>query len=151
MRRFQIDIANRQAEVACDRRLMRRVLRAVLADSVQGAELSVAVVKDEEMARLNRQYLGCDGPTDVISFLYGAQGDSVEGEVVINAEEAARQAQRLAHGPQEELLLYAVHGVLHLLGYDDADPRDRRRMHERALQALEAAGCRLDARSLLEQ
>ena len=151
MRKFLIEISDRRGGRACDRRLMRRVLRSVLAERVQGAELSVAVVGDQEMARLNRQYLGRDEPTDVIAFPYRTQADFIEGEVVVNADQARRQAAGAAHSVEDELLLYAVHGVLHLLGHDDADPQDRRRMHERALQVLASAGRPLDARTLLDE
>lgn len=124
---------------------LKRVLRGVLAEVVSGAELSVAVVGDAEMQQLNRAFLGRDRPTDVLSFPYGTAEDCIEGEVVINGDEALRQAEERSHSAEDELLLYAVHGVLHLLGYDDADAKERRRMHERELSVLAAWGRVLDS------
>ncbi len=151
MRKLRIEVVNRQDSVACNTRAIRRTLQGVLAEAVESAELSVAVVGDEEITRLNRRYLGRDRPTDVIAFPYESRLGHLEGEVVINADEALRQAERVTHGPQEELLLYAVHGVLHLLGHDDAAPEQRKHMHERELALLASAGHVLDSKTLLEE
>jgi len=105
----------------------------------------VAVVDDEEMTQLNRRFLGRDGPTDVLAFPYGAGEGHVEGEVVVNVGQALRQAEERSHGPRAELLLYAVHGVLHLLGCDDATPGQRSAMHRRALSFLASVGRELDS------
>jgi len=148
---FEIAVANRQKSLKVDAEALRGILLGLLRQSVEGAELSVAVVRDEEMSRLNEQFLGRSGPTDVLSFPYGSEAGRLEGEVIVDAEEALRQSELVEHGAEEELLLYVVHGVLHLLGYDDATPEQRRRMNERAMAVLEAAGRRLDARTLLEE
>lgn len=138
-------MANRQDRLTFESRTLERILVSVLAEAVSGAELSVAIVGDEEIEHLNRRYLGRSGPTDVLAFPYGIEEDHIEGEVVINADEAMRQAERRSHGPEDELLLYAVHGVLHLLGYDDADVEQTKRMHERELSVLAAWGRALDS------
>jgi len=151
MGRLHIELANRQGRLACDLAELERVLQKALEGMCAGGELSVAIVDDEEMARLNRRFLGRDGPTDVLAFPYGEQEGRLEGEVVVNAEQALREAGGLGHGAQDELLLYVVHGVLHLLGYDDAEPAERTRMHRRALEALASAGRVLDSRTLLEE
>jgi len=151
MTRFRIEIANRQQRLACDCGAIQRVLRRALEEGVERAELSVAIVGDEEMKRLNRQFTARDRTTDVLAFPYGVHEGLLEGELVINADEALRQAERATHGPQDELLLYAVHGALHLLGYDDRDDEQRKGMHRRALSVLASAGCALDSRTLLEE
>ena len=92
------------------------------------------VVDDREIRGLNRRFLGKNRPTDVLAF-----GGDVEeeghapllGEIVISWETARRQAKRLGHSLEEELSLLTIHGLLHLVGYDDSDPTESRLMHER--------------------
>jgi len=81
--------------------------------------------------------MGDGSATDVLAFnLEGPGPSSLLGEVVISAETAARQAARLGIVPALEMDLLLVHGVLHLAGYDDGDPREARRMHARARAIL---------------
>jgi probable rRNA maturation factor len=101
-------------------------VRAVRA-ALPGRDVVVALVDDETIAGLHRRFLGMSGPTDVLSF--------PEGEIVVSAETAARQAEARGVRPLHELLLYVVHGALHLKGYDDrgAAPRARMRAAERRI------------------
>ncbi|HET7322006.1 MAG TPA: rRNA maturation RNase YbeY [Longimicrobiaceae bacterium] len=95
------------------------VMRAVLeAEGVEDAELSLALLRDAEIAALNEEYLQHEGPTDVISFPLHAAGAVPLGDVYVGAEQAARQAAELGVPLREELLRLAVHGTLHVLGYD---------------------------------
>jgi len=101
-------------------------------------EVDIAVVTDREIARLNRSYLGRRGSTDVLSFdLSGAAGSVVSAQIVVSGQTAAREAARRGHGPQLELMLYVVHALLHLLGYDDATAPQAERMHAREDELLE--------------
>src|SRR4029434_11041288 len=77
------------------------------------------------------QFLGISGPTDVLTFPLesDSRGRVMAGEVVICVPYAAREAARRKHPVQHELLLYALHGMLHLCGYDDKTPREFRRIH----------------------
>jgi len=150
MSKLRIEVVNRQSRVRCGSRALKSVLKSALAGAAGGVELSVAVVSDEEMRELNRRFLGRDRPTDVMAFPYGMEGGRLEGEIVVNADEACRRARDTSHSAQDELMLYVVHGLLHLLGHDDAEPDARRRMHERAIEVLRAAGRKIDAETLLE-
>jgi len=150
MGKLQVAVANSQDRIPCDEGAIESILASVLAGKVETAEISVAVVSDDEIAELNRRFLGRDGTTDVLAFPYASENGRLEGEIVINADEAVRRAEDVAHDSQDELMLYAVHGLLHLLGCDDAEPDDRRRMHQQALDVLARAGRRLDPESLLE-
>lgn len=117
------------------------VNQAVSHAGVEAAELSLAVVGDEEMAQLHEQYTGVAGTTDVLTFdLAEPNGSMIEGDIVLCLDEAQRQADYHGHPVRHELLLYAVHGLLHLLGEDDHDPEDFRRMHHREDQLLQALG-----------
>jgi probable rRNA maturation factor len=87
-------------------------------EAVKTAELSVVLLDDAEIARMNRQYLKHEGPTDVISFTLHHRGDPPLGDVYVGVEQAVRQAAELGVSPAEEVLRLAVHGTLHVLGYD---------------------------------
>lgn len=122
--------------------LETHALAAARAAGVYRGELSIAVVGDDEMAQLHEQYKDVPGTTDVLTFdLRDDLGDDrIEGEVIICLDEARRQAAERGHSVRHELLLYVVHGILHLLGEDDHDPADFARMHAREDQILSELG-----------
>lgn len=102
-------------------------------------ELSFAVLDDATMHQVNRDTLDHDYPTDVLAFPM-ANDPVLMGEILLSADTARREAAARGHPAYHELLLYAVHGVLHLLGYDDHDPRGRARMRRAERAALAALG-----------
>ena len=134
-----VEIANRQRKVRLPRKRITEIVDRLLADHGLGRALvSVAVVDNKEIRRVNREFLGRSYITDVISFPLadeiGAIGSEEPiGEVVVSAERAQQAASKSV---QAELLLYVVHGVLHLLGWDDDTPERRERMHKEALRIL---------------
>jgi probable rRNA maturation factor len=135
-----IQIADEQTCLPLDRRLLRRAVRRVLRDAgVRKARISVAVVDDETIARLNWRYLRHRGPADVLSFPLG-QRDGLEGEVIVGAQAALRAAPRYGWPPHDELLLYVIHGTLHLVGHDDGSPAPRAEMQKRETAVLEKLG-----------
>lgn len=83
------------------------------------ASISLVVVDDGRMRQLNRQHLDHDYTTDVLSFVLDDSGQHLSGEVIVCADVAHRQAAELETDPADELLLYVVHGTLHLVGYRD--------------------------------
>ncbi|WP_369055656.1 rRNA maturation RNase YbeY [Kineococcus terrestris] len=101
------------------------------------AELSVLLVDEEAMARLHVQWMDEPGPTDVMSFPMdqlrpGREGATSEpgllGDVVVCPQVAAAQAAASGHATADEVLLLVTHGILHLLGYDHAEPEEEREM-----------------------
>jgi probable rRNA maturation factor len=115
-------------------------------------ELSLAFLTDDGLARLHADFLADPGITDVITFA-GDPAHGLAGEICVSADAAARQTcperSRRVKGSKnnfsDELTLYLVHGWLHLAGYDDLAPREKRKMRAaeaRALKLLRAAGCR---------
>jgi len=102
----------------------------------QDLHLSVSVVNDARIHEINRDFLNHDYPTDVVSFDLSDEGPGVDGEIIVSVDHA-----RSATGSDEsevaaELLLYCVHGLLHLIGYDDHQPGDRQTMHALQRQLL---------------
>ncbi len=103
------------------------------------AELSVVLVDEPAMEQLHVQWMDEPGPTDVLSFPMdelrpGTDGEDspagLLGDVVLCPQVAARQAVTAGHGTQDELLLLTTHGILHLLGYDHAEPDEEREMFD---------------------
>jgi probable rRNA maturation factor len=124
-----IHITNRQKALPIDRRRVRCAVEMILRDcKITNAQISVAFVTDRAIAALHQRFLDDPEPTDVLSFLLERSGNSLEGEVVVSAETARACAAKYKSTPQDELLRYVIHGVLHLVGYDDATPRQRTAM-----------------------
>jgi rRNA maturation RNase YbeY len=126
--------------------LLKRLARAALRQLDEpGSELSVALVDDAEMQRLNRDYRGKDRTTDVLAFALregeatGTQEPGLLGDVVISVPTAARQAAERGHSLEHELTALLVHGILHLLGYDhERSPAEARRMFAKARAVVAA-------------
>ena len=133
---MEISLSNRQKRVAIDPAKLRRAAKKIL--SVLGckdAEISIVIVDDTEITRLNRRYFRREGPTNVISFPLqeGKPGDvktPLLGDVVISADTAARHARAAGIRTGDEILFLLVHGVLHLVGYDHEGPTAERREME---------------------
>ena len=113
------------------KQITRTVAETLRQHHCKAARISVALVNDARIAALNRSYLDHTGPTDVLSFdLSDDRNDAtLEGEIVISWETAARQAARRGHSTEAETLLYAAHGTLHLVGYDDGTAKEAAAMH----------------------
>ena len=115
-----------------DLRLLRRVAQALLHDTQPNAsfDLGIYLVAAPEMTRLNETFLRHKGSTDVITFNYTEPRDQpcLHGEIFVCLDEAVSEARRFRTTWQSELVRYVVHGVLHLLDYDDRNSRARRRM-----------------------
>jgi probable rRNA maturation factor len=111
--------------------LRRKLLEAMQLCGATPRHLSVALVGDRVMSRLHQRHLGIDGPTDVLAFPLEQRphGRVVEGEIVICVGEARRQSRRHGTPLNHEVLLYAIHGLLHLRGMDDTTPAGFERMH----------------------
>jgi probable rRNA maturation factor len=141
MHSFRIEINDQQTALSIDTEAVRHVLSNILAaEGLRSAEISVAVVDDSRIRTLNQRHLGHDRATDVLSFIYDIADQHVDGELVLSAETAARVAREYGWRGMNEFVLYLVHGTLHLLGYDDETPEDRRLMRERERKHLSRLG-----------
>jgi probable rRNA maturation factor len=118
---------------------LREAVLDVLRDHGAAGTLSIAVVGDDRIRALHRDFMGIDSPTDVITFPLvepGSPADGVLGEIVVSADTALREARRRKIPPDRELALYAIHGALHLVGHDDMEPRAKRRMRREEARYL---------------
>ena len=154
---MNVVIASRQRTRKINRRLLKQITTALLADlKIEDAELEVDLVAGPEMTRLNEQFLRHAGPTDVITFDYSdttvgadvrrllnqkpapqkrrtetpcvVSCKNIHGEIFVCVDEAVLQARKFGTSWQSEVVRYIVHGILHLLGYDDSSAGARRKM-----------------------
>lgn len=107
-------------------------------------ELRVRLVRDAEMAAAHARYSGVEGTTDVLTFDLteggSALGEPVDADALVCVDEAARGAAEAGHGLDRELLLYALHALLHCLGHDDVTEEGFERMHAEEDRILERIG-----------
>jgi probable rRNA maturation factor len=131
-----IAITNEQTRPIDEQRL-RSAVDAVLDEAgLRSATISVAIVDDPTIHRLNRDYLRHDCPTDVLSFVLQRADNALDGEVIVSADTAAAAAKRFGWTMADELLLYVIHGMLHLVGYDDQHPQALAEMRVKERQFL---------------
>lgn len=110
-----------------------------------GLELSVVFVGDETLCELHERFLDDPSPTDVLTFDLSDPGEGPAGELYVSLDAAHRRAAEFGLTVDNELLLYVVHGTLHLCGFDDHDEDERRAMRAAEVRALEAVGVEIDA------
>ncbi len=105
--------------------LERAAIATLEAEGAGEVDLSVALLDDAAISRLNREFLSHEGPADVISFPLSQPGLPLVGDIYIGIEQANRQARELGINPDEELVRLVVHGTLHVLGWDHPAGDDR--------------------------
>jgi probable rRNA maturation factor len=110
------------------RKMLRRAQRLLRSPL---RELSIALVSDLQMSDLHNRFMKDASPTDVLTFPLDqdSRGRAIAGEIVINVSEALRQSRRRGIALRNELLLYGLHGMLHLKGLDDRTDSEYQRMH----------------------
>lgn len=128
-------------EVSVDVDRWQRLALEVLVDSAVGGELTLTFLDRDDIAELNAEHMGKSGPTDVLSFPMDDEPlDGVPvllGDVVISPAVAADQFADHAGNIDDELALLVVHGILHILGHDHAEPEETAAMRARELDLLE--------------
>ncbi len=114
---------------------LKELLQFAAEQEGASGELGLWICRDEEIAELHERYQGIPGPTDVLSF----PGDPPYlGDIAVSADTAAAQAREVGHSANREIAYLALHGLLHLLGYDDLDEASRARMLARQDELLQA-------------
>ena len=126
--------------------LIERAAQAALAHQKESldANLSVVLTDNRRLHKLNRDYLGIDAPTDVLSFPASESdpetGARYMGDILISVPYARKGAKQAGHPLESELQLLVVHGVLHLLGHDHAKPKEKNRMWKAQREILTQLG-----------
>jgi len=122
----KIEFADEQTRTV-DSDLLKSAVEKILTDhSIERSEISVALVDDPTIRVLNKQYLNHDYETDVISFVleYDTESAFLVGQLIVSTDTAANLAAQVGVPMANEVLLYVIHGMLHLVGYDDKQPED---------------------------
>lgn len=122
-----------------DKRRLKSLVKTVLEGEVsEGKSVNLVYCTDKLIGELNRRFLKKNRTTDVLAFeLEEIENGNFLGEVYVNLQQARRQAEENNTGYKEEVGRLTVHGVLHLLGYDDLNKTDRRKMWDRQESYLE--------------
>jgi len=151
-----LDISWEEESILLDR---REPLTAMLSQAIQEAirlsggpeeaEVSLMLVDDRRIHALNLEYRGVDRPTDVLSFALQEEAeeepdsefeDDMLGDIVISAERAREQAGEYGHSFEREIVYLAVHGTLHLLGYDHEEEKDKQEMRSKEEEVMALLG-----------
>jgi probable rRNA maturation factor len=124
--------------------LVERAALAVLTHQSAEGDLSIVLTDDAQLRQLNRDYLGVDAPTDVLSFPSAETDPETDavylGDILISVPRAREQAGAAGHPLEAEVQLLVVHGALHLLGHDHAEAEDKSRMWAAQAAILESIG-----------
>lgn len=122
---FVVEITFSRGAPLLDRARLRALLAFAASREGRGGEVGLWVCTDDEIAQLHQQFMSMPGPTDVMSF---PGDDGYLGDIAVSFQTAALQAEEIGHGTAREIGYLALHGLLHLLGYDDVMPEDRQAM-----------------------
>jgi probable rRNA maturation factor len=138
---IRVSVAN-PYEYSLDFQRIKDAARTVFeGEGVRASKVTIAFVDNAHIHRLNKQYLDHDEPTDVLTFPYTEPGaKTLEGEVVIGYETAQEYAHDRGHELYLELLLYVVHGCLHLCEFDDKTEKSKREMRAKEREYLKKLG-----------
>jgi probable rRNA maturation factor len=136
--------------IRCPAQKLKKLVRAVLSRAksrgcsrfgLANATVSITIVDNRRIRKLNKQFLNRKTSTDCLSFdLSDADGSRKWFELVVNGERAISQAVRRGHSAQAELALYVVHGLLHNLGFDDRLAAQAKKMHRLEDEILQQQG-----------
>lgn len=144
---MNIDFKNRSKSKSITNYRLRKLCQQIFpilleATNQAGAEISILFVNDEEMIEYNRHYRNEFDTTDVLAFpmcdgRFPNVGPNILGDIVISIPTAKRQAEEHNHSLEKELTILLIHGYLHLLGYNDEQPGERKKMRKREQELLQ--------------
>lgn len=141
----EIDVQTQHPFLALDPDLCRRVLRHVAtSEGVEIQELSLVLADHDTVLDVNRRYLDHDYPTDVLAFDFSESSGEIEGEIYVDLDTADERHGEFEVGFAHEALRYAVHGLLHLVGYTDHTAETKAEMHELEDKYLRETGVSTD-------
>ncbi|MBI4336116.1 MAG: rRNA maturation RNase YbeY [Candidatus Omnitrophica bacterium] len=133
MRSFTVNIVTETKRlIPGDKRIKDTANNCLRMEGIKGGgSLNILFCDDKRIKELNKRFLNKDAPTDVIAFGGGKKKAGLLGELAISVETAEYNAKRFNTSREYEIMLYIVHGILHLLGYRDAKKKEENRMRDR--------------------
>ncbi len=139
---IDVQFAKDFADIDTDLGKLEKLVRSVCDRfDISQVTVSVSIADDERISEVNKKFLKCNGPTDVISFDLSETGDEEKVfDIIVNGQMAKEQGQKQGHGPAAELALYVTHGLLHNLGFDDSIDEEAKKMHETEDEILKQEG-----------
>ncbi len=149
---MNIDTEGLKKAIHLDETALNRIAETVLRDYYEEMpDFSLSFLEPEEIQELNKTYRGVDSVTDVLSFESDGEVDPETGleylgDILICAEQAAKQAELSGHSFENEVALLEIHGLLHLLGYDHMDDDSRKEMWDQQNKYLDQCGILLNRR-----
>lgn len=140
--KIKLEIVNLQKCYPIAPKEIKKLARGVLKIEKRNAELNLVFVDNKHIKEINKTFLGHPYATDVLSFAYheNSPENAIAGEILISAEMAVQRAHQREYPVEGEIALYLVHGILHLLGYDDRKKADAKKMHQREADLLAKFG-----------
>ncbi len=137
---MKVEIADLQKHFKIKNSKIEHVVKEILGKKSNSAKLSFAFVDNNEIKKLNKKYFGLNEVTDVIAFPLNNHKNALNGEIVVSVETAVDTAVKEKIDVEGEIVLYVVHGILHLLGYRDGNRDDAEIMHEKESSILKTLG-----------
>ncbi|MCX5714216.1 MAG: rRNA maturation RNase YbeY [Candidatus Omnitrophica bacterium] len=130
---MEIAIKNLQSKIPINpKRIKKAILRTLSSEGIKKpGRISVCFVNDKKIKELNRRYFKKSGPTDVISFDLSEDKNEIVADIAVSTDTAIRQSKIYRTSYSHETLLYVIHGLLHLIGYDDHTQKDRLKMQRK--------------------
>ncbi|MBZ0166037.1 MAG: rRNA maturation RNase YbeY [Candidatus Omnitrophica bacterium] len=145
---MEVDIIDQQKKVSLEISQIKTIVRTILRHlKIHDAQLSFVFVSSQKIRAINKKYLNRSHATDVLAFDFssasataGKASAAVTGEIIISTDAVRQNALRFKSTMAAELVLYIVHGLLHLVGYDDHSPRDVNQMRAKEEDVMRALG-----------
>lgn len=155
---MQIELSNQQEKLTVTQEMEDKIIEVLeeaarVHDVNDMVEVSLMLTDDETIHEMNREYRGIDRPTDVLSFaleegeeeeIFGGPEENLLGDIIISVETAVRQAEEYGHSVEREMSFLALHGMLHLLGYDHMEEEERQEMRAQEKAILASLGINRD-------
>ena len=136
-----VQIAKNFKDIDVNMLRLKKLVKAVCARfKLSKATVSIAIVDDAEIRKVNKQFLNHNCPTDCLSFNLSDDENRKLFELVVNAEKAVKEATLRGHSSEAELALYVTHGLLHNLGFDDSTQGQAKKMHDTEDEILQQLG-----------
>lgn len=149
---MKLEIIDLQKLYHIDKNKIKNLVKSILKAEGKDAELNIVFTDNKRIKEMNKTFLGHNYATDVLSFVYNESSFTtnrtrlnrsqitITGEIIISVEMATELAHKLGYTIEGEIALYLVHGLLHLLGYNDRQQREAKKMHQREGELLSNLG-----------